>query len=187
MKTLIPSKISSSSLPLLPLCVLCALCGYVFPGCSGDPSKGYTTNSMFSDTIKTVAVSMFDRSKDVYRRDVEIRLTEAIQKRVQQNTPYRLAKRGRADSELTGELVKISQQVLSYNGVTGQPNEMEAVFTINFTWKDRHGNVLVKRDNFQVSGTYIPGDPFNETFFQGGEDIINRAAKLIVEQMESDW
>ena len=183
MKTLIPCKISSS----LSLLFLCALCGSSVLGCSGDPSKGYTTNSMFPDTIKTVAVSMFDRNKDVYRRDVEIRLTEAIQKRVQQNTPYRLAKRGRADSELTGELIKISQQVLSYNGTTGQANEIEAVLTINFTWKDRHGNILVKRENFQVSGTYIPSFPFNENFFQGSEDIINKTAMLIVEQMESDW
>ena len=45
----------------------------------------------------------------------------------------------------------------------------------------------MKRDNFQVSGTYIPTPPFNESFFQGSEDIINKAARLLVEQMESDW
>ena len=185
MKTLIRSK--ASFLSPVCLCVLCGLCGYAVSGCAGDPSKGYTTKSMFPDTVHTVAVTMFERSKDVYRRDIEIRLTEAIQKRIQQNTPYRLAKRERADSELTGELVKISQQVLSYNGLTGDPNEIEAVFTINFTWKDRRGNVLVKRENFQVSGTYIPSAPFNENFFQGSDDILNKAAVLIVEQMESDW
>ena len=110
MKTLILSKLSSFS--LLFLCVLCGLCGFVSSGCTGDPSKGYTTSSMFPDTVKSVAVLGFEPSKDVYRRDIEIRLTEAVQKRIQQNTPYRLAKRGQADSELTGEPVKISQQVL---------------------------------------------------------------------------
>lgn len=185
MKKLILSK--ASFLSPIVLCILCALCGYAVSGCAGDPSKGYTTKSMFPDTIQTVAVSMFDRNKNVYRRDVEIRLTEAIQKRVQQNTPYRLAKRGQADSELTGELINISQQVLSYNGKTGDPNEIEAVFTLSFTWKDRHGNILMKRESFQISGTYIPSAPFNENFYQGSDDIINKAAVRIVEQMESDW
>jgi hypothetical protein len=185
MKKLIPVKLSSLS-PVF-LCVLCGLCGLSILGCSGDPSKGYTTKSMFPDTIQTVAVSIFDRNKNVYRRDVEIRLTEAIQKRVQQNTPYRLAKKGQADSELTGELVNITQQVLSYNATTGNPNEIEAVFTLSFTWKDRHGNILMKRESFKVSGTYISSAPFNENFYQGSDDIINKAAVRIVEQMESDW
>jgi hypothetical protein len=182
-----PIRSKMSFLSPLFLCVLCALCGCAVSGCTGDPSKGYTTKSMFPDTIQTVAVSIFDRNKNVYRRDLEFRLTEAIQKRVQQNTPYRLAKRGQADSELTGELINITQQVLSYNGTTGDPNEIEAVFTFSFTWKDRHGNILVKRENFQVSGTYIPSAPFNENFYQGSDDIINKAAQRIVEQMESDW
>jgi hypothetical protein len=155
--------------------------------CSGDPAKGYTTARPFRDDIRTIAVPMFTRSKEVYRRDVEIRLTEAIQKRITQNTPYRLAKRENADSELTGELVLIDQQVLAYNPDNGVPREIEAVFTINFTWKDRRGNVLVKRTNFQVSDTYIPAAPFNEDFFQGSEAVIDKIARLVVEQMESEW
>ncbi len=89
--------------------------------------------------------------------------------------------------ELSGELVQISQQVLSYDSDTGQPHEIEAVFTINFVWKDRHGNVLAKVDHLIVSGTYIPEGPFNENFFAGSEDIINKIARLVVEHMESDW
>lgn len=164
---------------LLSLCVLSVLCGF-FAGC------GYTTRSQFPENVRTVAVVMFERNKDVYRRDVEIRLTEAIQKRIQQNTPYRLATRGRADTELSGELVKVSQQVLSMDD-NGRPHDIEAVLTFNFMWKDKTGKVLMQRERFNVSGTYIPAAPFRENFFVGSEDIINKAARLIVEQMESDW
>jgi hypothetical protein len=76
--------------------------------------------------------------------------------------------------------------VLSYSDA-GRPHDLEAVFTINFTWKDRHGKILMKQENFMVSGTYIPEPPFKEDFFQGSEDIINKTAMLVVEQMESDW
>jgi hypothetical protein len=156
-------------------------------GCSGDPAKGYTTTRQYRDDIHSVAVSIFTRGKDVYRRDIEFQLTEAIQKRVQQNTPYRLAKRANADSELTGELTLISQQVLSYNSDNGQPREMQAEFAVSFIWKDRRGNVLAKRDNLRVSGSYVTEAPYREDFFQGSEDIINKIAMLVVEHMESEW
>jgi hypothetical protein len=172
---------------VIAIVILFAALIVVSSGCSGDPATGYTTASQFQENIRTIAIPIWTRGKDVYRRDIEIRLTEAIQKRVQQNTPYRLADRSRADSELTGELVNVTQQVLSTDPDTGRPNEIEAMFTLNFTWKDQHGRVLMKREKFQVSGTYIPQSPFNENFFEGSEDIINKIAMLVVEQMESDW
>jgi hypothetical protein len=69
----------------------------------------------------------------------------------------------------------------------------------------RHDRVRVHHKNLRASGTYInpnlindqpvanvnvPGDKlpaaFNEDFFQGSEDVINRLAVKIVEEMESN-
>lgn len=168
--------------------LLLAILVFAWSGCSGDGTSGYTTASQFPEDIRTISIPIWTRGKDVYTREVEFRLTEAIQKRVQQNTPYRLASREKADSELTGELVQIDRQVLFNNPDDGRPRQIEIVFTVDFSWKDlRTGNILVSRKNFRVNSTYIPPAPFNEDFFQGNEDVINKIARLVVEQMETDW
>jgi hypothetical protein len=59
---------------------------------------------------------------------------------------------------------------------------------VSFTWTDlRTGKTLAERTNFAVTDTYLPHEPFSETYFQGSEALINRLARRIVEQMESDW
>ncbi len=167
---------------------ICTLAVAALAGCSTDPSVGYTTGSQYREDIKTVAMQMFGRGKDVYRRQLEFRLTEAVVKRVQQDTPYRIGKSDTADTELRGEIRSVYQQILHYNPDTGRPREMEVVFRISFTWTDlRTGEVLAHDDNLLVFATYIPQDPFNESFFDGSEDLINRAASRIVESMEAPW
>lgn len=150
---------------------------------------GYSMESLHPSDVKTVYVSMFTRGKDVYRRGIEFRLTEAVVKRIQQDTPYRIADKARADTQLSGSLDLIPQRVLSFNPDSGQPNEMEMTLVVSFTWTDlRTGKTRVKRTNLRETATYIPPSPLNEDFFQGSEDAVNRLAIKIVEQMEkSDW
>lgn len=163
------------------------LAGALLGGCSADPRLGYSTESLYPTDVRTVAVPIWVRGKEVYRRDIEIRLTEAVIKRLQQDTPYRIADRGEADTELTGELVLVEQQVLSYNPETGQPRQLEVVITVNFQWKDlRTGEVLMQRKGFRMRSDYIPQSPFGETFVDGSEDVLNKLARQVVEQMELD-
>ena len=51
-----------------------AILAIIVAGCCEDPNRGYTLQSQYRADIKTVAVPIWTRSKDVYRRDVEIRL-----------------------------------------------------------------------------------------------------------------
>ena len=180
----------------------------VAPGCSGDPKLGYTMKSLYRDDVKSVAVPMWTRGRHVYRREVEMRLTEALVKRIQL-TPYKVTEKPRADTILEGKIERIEQQVLSKNPDTGRPHELEATFVLSFTWTDlRTGKVLAKESNFKVAGTYSPEEPLGDGYFQerrnlapamarrapekedfflGSEDVINRAARLVVEKMEAEW
>jgi len=154
--------------------------------CSCDGQ--YTMTDSFPSGIRTVHVPVWTRSKDVYRRGIEDRLTEAVIKRVQQDSPYKNTDRSRADTLLTGRLENIEQRVLSFDPDVGQAREMEMVLTVSWEWKDlRSGRVLRKESALRVSGTYIPQEPLDEDFFQGGETVINKIARRIVEQMQSDW
>lgn len=175
-------------------------------GCSGDEHHGYTVKSQYRGGIKTVAVPIFIRGKNVYRRELEDRLTEAVVKRIEADTPYKVTVKERADTVLTGTIVNVNQRILSFNSDTGDPREMEITLKINFTWTDlRTGDTLVEKKDFLVSGDYVTEIPYEEDsdgkyvpdpdaenrmtedFFQGSENVINRAAKRIVETMEAPW
>ena len=168
----------------LGLAVAAACCA----GCSEDPKLGYSLRDQYRGGIRTVAVPIWARGRDVYRRDIEIRLTQAIVDRVLLDTPYKVTDKAHADTLLEGSLDRIEQQTMSRNPDTGRPREMEVTFVVSFTWTDlRGGQVLKKHSNFRVAGTYVPEEPLGEEFFQGSEEIINRVAERVVEQMEADW
>jgi len=149
---------------------------------------GYTVDSPFPDDVRTVHVPIFKRGKGVFRRDIEFDLTEAVIKRMQLDTPYRLADRGEADTELKGEIHEIEQQILYWNTDFGFPREMAVTFIVSFQWIDlRTGEIRARRDNMRVMVTRASDHPFDQTFFQSQEEIVNQLAKRIVEHLESDW
>lgn len=157
-------------------------------GCASDPTQGYTTKSQYLTSVRTVAVPIWTRGKEVFRRELEFQLTEAIIKRLELSTPYKVVDKTRADTELRGSIDKVSQRVLSFNPDSGDPREKEITYTVSFTWTDlRSGRVLTKRKAFTQAGNYIPPAPFGEDFYQGSEDVINRLAQRIVEQLQADW
>ena len=171
-----PSRTIASALLLATLLAGLAGCG------------NYTMKSQYRPGISTVFVPIWTRGKDVYRREIEMRLTEAIAKRIEQDTPYKIAGKDKADTELSGKIVRIEQQVLSKNPDTGLARDLEVTFTLAFAWKDlRTGKILKQHSNFRVADTYITDCPISEDFFQGSEAVINRVARRVVEQMEADW
>jgi hypothetical protein len=146
---------------------------------------GYSFDSLYPEQYKTVCVPMWTRGRDVYRREIEFRITEAVQKRIEGFTPYRLAHKARADTELTGSLDQVLQRPLSMNPDTNRPREMAVTFVVSFKWVDlATGRTIVERSNFRVEATYYPIDPLGEDFFQGSEDAVNRLAERVVEQMQ---
>ena len=157
-------------------------------GCASDPTQGYTVKSQYPTNIRTVAVPIWTRGKEVFRRELELQLTEAIIKRLELSTPYKVVDKTRADTELRGTIDGVSQRVLSFNPDSGEPREKEITYSVSFTWTDlRSGKVLAKRKAFRQAGVYIPPAPFGEDFYQGSEDVINKLAQRIIEQLQAEW
>jgi hypothetical protein len=166
----------------------CAAVAVACWGCSGGTVGGYTQQSMYREGIKTVAVPIWTRGKDVYRRGVEMRLTEALQKRIELDTPYKVATKTTADTQIVGRIDLIEQQVLSYDTDTGRAREKEIVMSISFKWTDlRTGKAIVDWTPMRVAATYRSHAPLNQDFFQGSEAVVNKAAKRVVEEMEKPW
>ncbi len=169
--------------------ILGLLIAGVLGGClSNDPTTGYTAQSQYRQGVRTVAVPIWTRGKDVYRRDVEIQLTEALVKRIELDTPYKVTTKPQADTILTGTIEQISQQTLSFDPDSGDPREMQMTFTVSFKWEDlRTGNIIVEKKLFRIAGVYLPPAPFNEDFFEGSQDLMDKLARRVVETMEADW
>ena len=149
---------------------------------------GYSTKSLHPEDVRTVAVPIWQRGGNVYRRDLEFQLAEALTKRLQQDTPYRIADRAHADTILEGRITEVSQRVMSFNPDFGTPRDIELVLSVDFTWTDlRTGENKVERRNIRQAGVYYPSQPLTEDFFEGSEDAVNRLARQIVEAMEKPW
>ena len=163
---------------------------------AGAGGCGYTTQSLFPTEYRTIAIPTWQRGREVYRREWEFLLTEAIVKEVANRTPYKVVDRKHADTLLTGKIIRISRQMLSRNPDTGLAREEEITIEVAFEWTNlRTGEVIKKVDRLPVSGTHVaeqggnlPTDPDVGTdFFRGAEGVVDRAARIIVEHLESPW
>jgi hypothetical protein len=145
---------------------------------------GYTTRSLYNSSIKTVAVPMW--RNQTFRRQLEFRLTEAIDKNIEATTPYRLASRSTADSVLTGTIVSVQENVLNSNFQTNLPQQTQVSIAVDFTWRDlRTGKILEVRKNFSASASEVPAIG---TQLPDAEQIaIERLARRIVDSMQKPW
>ncbi|MCH7814277.1 MAG: hypothetical protein IID40_09685 [Planctomycetes bacterium] len=143
---------------------------------------GYSTRRPFPDGIRTIHIEML-HSKE-FRRELEFGLTEAISKRVEMDTPYKIAPLHRADTILDGEILEVRNRTFGDDFDTQMPRETASTITVAFRWKDlRSGKILVERSRFVSTTSYIP--PVGETFETGLIRGLDRLAEEIVETMET--
>ena len=153
----------------------------LIPGLTGC---GYTTDRPFDSTVKSVYVEMF-QTRD-FRRDLEFDLSEAVAKRIEMDTDYRIAPRRQADTVLSGELIEVRQNTLGDDFRTALPRETAVTLVVSFRWKDqRTGKIIVQRERLPYTTTYIPpvGESFSDAALRGFDGL----AELLVESMESPW
>ncbi len=154
-------------------------------GCSNtDPRVGYTNRSLFDESIKSVEVRIFSTKE--FRRGLEYELTEALVKRIEADTPYKVLEGAQADTVLEGQLEVVRQAVLADKYGSDLPAEKQQQLVVNFTWKDRRsGRILGGGSNLRVVAEYAP--PVGETFFTGEQELMDEMARKIVGRMREPW
>lgn len=173
------------------LAALCALpIATLLASCASDPTKGYAFNASFDKDIATVAVPIFNNTTFVTA--IESTLTDAVVKRIQSSTPWRVTDAERADTTLTGTITRVGLATLSQARGTGLPEEQAVTVTVDFTWRDnRSGELLVSKQNFSAAATFIPstgvdGEP-GERIELGRRGAIDELAEAIVNDLRSNW
>ncbi|MCE5339585.1 MAG: LPS assembly lipoprotein LptE [Planctomycetaceae bacterium] len=151
-----------------------------FTGCSG-----YTNQSLYSDEVRTVYVEMFDNT--TFYRDLEYTLTDAIAKRVETDTPYKIvSNRNTADTILSGKIVSMGSSALTLDRNTGRSLENLAEVTARFSWKNlKTGQYIVQDSSATSSWGYSSFQ--GQSFDNASKVAANKLAERIVEQMQVGW
>lgn len=159
------------AIPLLAAALLSSACGY-------------RSDGLYPTHVRTVAVPI-PQSRE-FRRELEFRLAEALIKQIELDTPYKVVDRHRADTILEAEISQVRQTGYAPDFVTNLPRTKILSLIVSFKWKDlRTGEVLLERRNFIDTRTYISA--VGETEYTGMNQVIDRMAERIVEQMQTPF
>lgn len=162
----------------LAMLLLTATAALIIGGC------GYRSRSLYPTDIKNISVPIF--ANGTYRRNWEFRLTEAVDKDIEEETPYKVTSGRHADSVLTGKIVSIQENILTSRFTTNLPQESEITVVVDFTWKDlRSGRVLVERKSFARASTEVL--QLNQRVFDAEQQAVERVARGIVGQLQRPW
>ena len=134
--------------------------------------------------IRTIHIPVFESNS--FRRFLGQQLTEAVVKQVQRDTPFVITGADRADSVLTGRIVRDSKRVLS-ESTNDDPRALQTEFQLEVQWTNRDGAPLMERQTLRLTRDvdFIPEGGQSLTTAQ--QELINRLAAQIVNNMEMTW
>jgi len=166
--------------------ICCGLAGCLWStGCGRIGLNGYSNESLYPEQVSSVYVEMFDTAS--LRRGHEYHLTDAVAKRIEAETPYKIvSNRNRADTVLSGNINEAGEAILVREQQTGQPLEKQFEMSAVISWKNlKTGELLINGESASASASY-------STFQDQGVEYAsrlaaNRLAERIVEMMQKSW
>ena len=155
-------------------------------GCSADPTRGYSFQSVYDESIQSVAIPIF--KNETTSRGLEVQLTESLIKELQGRTPWHIAPSDRADTTLIGVITRTRLSVLSDDPQTGLVQEQAVGITIRFEWRDnRSGDILLARDGYTASAVFSPARNVGDRLEVGQRSAIDELANNVINDMRSSW
>lgn len=147
---------------------------------------GYRLGGTHREDVRTVAVPVFENTS--LEPGIERLLTEAIVRRIQQTTPYRIAPRQVADTIIDGEITEVRRRSLGRRQGTGFTEELAYEIVVDVAWIDsRTGEALVEVSRLRGGATFSPPIGVGETIEVGQFQAYDRLAERIVDRLVSEW
>jgi hypothetical protein len=162
--------------------LIVAVC-LAFSGCGR--MSGYSNDSLFPEDVSSVYVEMFDNKS--YRRGVEYELSNALAKRIEAETPYKvISNRDRADTVISGHIASVGELVLTTERETGRALEKEVELRVVVNWKNlKTGELLINNRSAAASASFSEWQ--NQGFNYASALAANNLARRIVQLMEKQW
>ena len=148
--------------------------------------------SLFGHDIQTVYVPIFE--SDVDRNGIAERLTEAVCKRIEAKSPYKVVGRPDADTVLIGKIESSKRAVTLHNSRFGDVRQQQGTLSVYITWKDRRNNELRQFEaipwnessaTVRVTNHLLP--EYGQSAATAEMEQIDRIADQIVGMMEIPW
>ncbi len=152
---------------------------------------GYMIGAPYQAEVRTVHVPTF--TSDAFRRGIEYQLTEAVQKEIQQRTPFKIVKGPYADTRLKGHIVDVHKDVLGESAFD-DPRELQLSLAVEVTWEDiRSGEILAQRQiaispemvHLLSQAEFAP--EIGQSLATATQIAIDRLAQQVVDMMETPW
>ncbi len=155
--------------------------------CSADPARGYSHASPYDDSIKTVAVNMFENR--TFSPGLEVDLTDAVIKEIQRRTPWRVTSSDRADAVLSGAITSARLRALSTSPATGMVQEMGVELSIDFDLRHAaSGRSIIARKDFKAMDTFVPTHASGQERLSVGElGAAQRLGSDLVAELRNTW
>lgn len=172
-------------LRLFPVSFL-ALAFFLQAGC------GYTRKTVLPRNIKTIHVETVKNKIPLgrvyaYEPGLEIKITNAIIRRLHQDGNLRVSTRDKSDVVLEANLISFDQEGLRFTGLE-RIEEYRVYVTLSLKLRDaKTGEILWEEPNFSGDASYFVLGPRASSRGQAAERAIERLARNTVDRIVEDW
>jgi len=163
-------------------------CGLYLPGCA---AYRFGADGLYPPHIRTVCVPVF--KSDNLRPGMGAWLTEAVVKKIEQNTNYKVVSRENADTVLEGTVLPITKSV-SVTTINDDLREVDMTVQLAVQWVDNHGGVVHPGASIplpvavaNVMGANSQVTEVGHSTLSTEQEAIEQVASQIVAIMESPW
>ena len=152
------------------------------PGCK---VTGYSIRAPYDTKIKTVYVPVF--KSVTFRRDVNIMLTELVQKEIERRTPYKVVgvPEG-ADTTLEGTINFSDKNVILENPFN-LPRQLTTTMIVMATWTDNNAEEKKAPNPAIIAETFNFYPEIGESAQAAFYRTCEKLAVQIVNMMEEPW
>ena len=139
---------------------------------------------LYRSDIRSVHVMVFEADSD--RRYLGQRLTEAVIKNIELNTPLTITDPQIADSFIRGRIVTENKRVAGEN-INDEPRTLQVRWVVRVDWVDRAGVPLMQFQSVELNrdGEFVPEG--GQSMATAQQRIIEQVARDIISQMQMPW
>ncbi|MCP4481157.1 MAG: hypothetical protein GY818_24070 [Planctomycetaceae bacterium] len=157
------------------------IAGFSFAGCA---SYHLGNQYLYRSDIRTVHVMIFE--SDSARRYLGQRLTEAVIKDIELNTPLVITDPQIADSFVRGRIIADTKRAVAEN-LYDEPRTLRVNWRVEVDWVDRAGVPLMQLQSVIISrdAEFIPEG--GQSMATAQQRIIEQTARDLISQMQTPW
>ena len=153
---------------------------------------GYTRKMTLPREIKTIHVDTFQNKIPVvqvyaYEPGLEIKITNAVIRRLHVDGNLKVVSREKADALLEGDLIAFDQEGVRFTGLE-RIEEYRLYLGVALRLRDRKtGEILWEESNFSGDTSYFVLGPRAVARGEAVDRAIDRLSRNVVDRIAEDW